>query len=129
MARNYPKVEFDGLHIGQLIQKTIDSKGLEYSWVAKKLSITATGLYHRLKNPVYSDFYDIISMSKVLETDIIGLIYNQLHKSLPKIFNYEIYGTDHPENSSMQEKIDQLVAENKSLYELVSVLKQNSKSS
>jgi hypothetical protein len=127
MSRNYPEVEFDGLHIGQIIQKTIESKGLEYSWVSKKLSISATGLYHRIKNPTYSDIYDVIKMSLVLETDLLALIYNEVHRRLPKLFSYEILGSNHPENISLQEEMNKLKAENNSLYELIAVLKNNNR--
>jgi hypothetical protein len=125
MSRNYPEVEFNGLHIGQLIQKTIDSKGMEYNWVAKKLSISATGLYHRIKNPTYSDIYDVIKLSEILDVDLLGLIYNEVHARMPKLFSYEIFTTSHPESVSMKDTIDKLTAENKSLYELIAVLKSN----
>lgn len=123
--RNYPKSEFENLHLGQYIKSIVTNNGIEYTWVAKQLGISTTGLYHRFNSPIYSDIYEIVKLSMLINIDIMALIYKELNMRYPEFFKMKVseQASYFPGNQS---DINQkLMDENRKLYDLISVLKQN----
>jgi len=129
MKKIQPNPEFIGLHIGQIIKKCVEDKGLSHRFIAQKMDFSTTGAYHKYSNPVYGTIYDIIKVSQIIDKDIFGLIYNELHVRFPDLFDYKEF---HNAKSYANEKDNDLIAalkkENDSLYALVKVLKASQKS-
>ena len=123
VMRKYPQVDFQELHLGMFIKDLISNNGVEYSWVAKQLGISPTGLYHRFNSPTYADIYDIIRLSMLLNIDIIALIYKELSKRYPDLFKMQLSENNSYLPANYNEAMTKLQDENKKLYDLISVLK------
>ncbi|MBK6546426.1 MAG: hypothetical protein IPO86_10105 [Saprospiraceae bacterium] len=123
MKLNTKTVEFDGLHIGQIVRKAIETRHMDFARVAEKMNVTPTGMHHRMKNPTFSDIYDIIRVSQVLEVDVFTLIFNELNKRMPKLFSLNDHEFNNTKIKSLTEMVEKLMHENKSLYDIIAVYK------
>lgn len=121
--RNYPQTEFENLHIGQYIKEVISNNGIEYTWVAKQLGISATGLYHRFNSPIYSDIYEIVKLSMLINIDLMALIYKELNTRYPEFFKMKISEQASYMPGNQSGITQKLLDENKKLYDLIAVLK------
>lgn len=127
MARKYPEVMFDGLHIGKIVRDVINNLKLQHIEAAEKINISPTGIYHRFNNAEYASIYDLIITSIGLKTDIFGIVYNELNKRFPQLFNYEAFmNTINKHDSLVQENmrlrkaLDDCMLENQDLLKIIS---------
>lgn len=128
MKKIYPNPEHMNLHIGDIVRKCVEDRGLSFRSVAKQLGISSTGGYHKFASPIYGNIYDLISLSKVLGKDVMAVIYNELHVRYPELFDYkEFHNIKQYANSKENDPLIALKKENDSLYALIKVLKANQK--
>ena len=123
MPKSEKKTEYQGLHIGQLVRKAIESKNIDFAKVADLCNLTPTGMHHRMKNPTFGDIYDIIKVSEVIDKDIMSLIFNELNKRNPKLFSQHEAEDYIKEINILKDLLEKLKSENKSLYDIINIYK------
>ncbi|MBK6861017.1 MAG: hypothetical protein IPK91_02550 [Saprospiraceae bacterium] len=124
MNKTQPNPEYFGLHIGELVKKLVEEKGYSHRYIATKMGISYTGSHHKYANPIYGSIYDLIKISQILNADIIGLIYNEIHVRYPELFAYkEFHNVKQYINGKENDPMAVLKKENESLYALIKVLK------
>lgn len=127
MARKYPEVMFDGLHIGKIVRDVINNLKIHHIEAAQMINISPTGIYHRFNNAEYASMYDLITTSIGLKTDILGKVYNELNKRFPQLFNYEAFIDNITkqdsliqENNRLRKALDDCMEENQDLLKIIS---------
>ncbi|MBK7359529.1 MAG: hypothetical protein IPI45_04390 [Saprospiraceae bacterium] len=127
MARKYQEVLFDGLHIGNIVRDVLNNLKIQQIEAGESINISPTGIYHRLKNPEYASIYDLIKTSIAIKTDLLGIVYNELNKRFPQLFNYQSF-TDAlvkqdsliQENNRLRRELEICTEENQDLLKIIS---------